>query len=190
MTGNVSCHHKGGSMRSLVTALSVMLITSFVFAQHSSPAPAVIPAHDTMQLGKNAPDGEDGAIAMCQRGGKRLFPGHGMNFERNNMASGYDETQCPGFGRTYQGMRGPRAMRCCPPLPHFLALPFCCGILFLGILLWGIINILLTVIISIDMTKNGSFNGLWIPILLIAGIPGSIIYALFRLGDKISCKGT
>jgi hypothetical protein len=40
------------------------------------------------------------------------------------------------------------------------------------------------------MARNGRFNGLWIPVLLIAGIPGAVIYALFRIGDKIQCKGT
>jgi hypothetical protein len=47
-------------------------------------------------------------------------------------------------------------------------------------------NILLTVLVGLDMTKRAKFNGLWIPILLIAGIPGSAVYALFRIGDSIA----
>jgi hypothetical protein len=133
-----------------------------------------------MLMKKNAPDGDAGPMAMCPHG-KRLFPGRGMNFNQKKMEPGCGGSQYPGFGKAHHRMCGPRSIRCCPP-------PLCCGILFLGILLWGIINILLTVIVSLDMTKNGRFNGLWIPVLLIAGIPGSIIYALFRIGDKIPDK--
>jgi len=52
----------------------------------------------------------------------------------------------------------------------------------------GIVNLLLTVIVSMDMAREGRFNGLWIPLLLIAGVPTSIIYALFRIGDKLQGK--
>jgi len=177
-------------MKSMLTVLSVLLFVSMASAQNQSPAPAGIPHHDTMRMGKSASDGESGPMAMCQRGKKRLFRDHGMNFKQETMEPGYSEAQCPGFGKAHQHLYGPRGMRCCPPFHLRCAPTVCCGILFLGILLWGIINILLTIIVSLDMTKNGRFNGLWIPVLLIAGIPGSIIYALFRIGDKIPSKST
>jgi hypothetical protein len=49
-----------------------------------------------------------------------------------------------------------------------------------------ILNILLTVLVCLDMAKRAKFNGLWIPILLLCGIPGTAIYALFRIGDSIA----
>jgi hypothetical protein len=58
------------------------------------------------------------------------------------------------------------------------------GMLFCVIFL--LVNILLTVLVSMDMARNKRFNGLWIPVLLIAGIPGTAIYALFRIGDIVA----
>jgi hypothetical protein len=173
-------------MKSFVTVLSVLLFVSIVSAQNTPAAPAGSPHHDTMQMGKNAPDGEVDPMTMCQRGGKRMFPGHGMNFKQDKMEPGCVGAPCHWFGKAH----GPRGMRCCPLFPPFCAPQICCAILFIGILLCGIINVILTIIVSLDMTKNGRFNGLWIPVVLIAGIPGSIIYALFRIGDKLPCKGT
>jgi hypothetical protein len=49
----------------------------------------------------------------------------------------------------------------------------------------GLINVLLTIIVSLDMARLGKFKGLWVPIILLAGIPGSIIYALLRIADSI-----
>jgi hypothetical protein len=140
-----------------------------------------------MQMGKNAPDGEVGPMSMCPHG-KRLFPGHGMNF-RPDMMQGCDE----GKGSDEMGnknclMRGPRFMRhppcCC------LLMPLVLKLLFLGFMLYAVINVLLTIIVSLDMARNGRFNGLWIPLLLIAGIPVSVIYALFRIGDRLPCKNS
>jgi hypothetical protein len=56
----------------------------------------------------------------------------------------------------------------------------------LAFLVLLILNVLLTILVSLDMAKRAKFNGLWIPILLICGIPGTAIYALFRIGDNIA----
>ncbi|MBN1129458.1 MAG: hypothetical protein JXA71_10755 [Chitinispirillaceae bacterium] len=172
-------------MKSLASALSVLLFVSIVSAQNPSPAQAGMPHHDTMRMGKNAPcAGDAGPMAMGRHGGKRLFPGHGMNFRQDGKTAERSHMRHPGFGKAHRWMREPHAMSRCAPCPFFL----CCGILLTGLLLWGIINILLTIIVSVDMTRNGRFNGLWIPVLLIAGIPGSIIYALFRIGDRLPAR--
>jgi len=171
-------------MKPVVTVLSVLLFVSVVSAQNSSPAPAGIPHHDTMQMGKSSPDGEAGPMAMCPHG-KQLFPGHGMNF-RQDMMQGCDEKGPAEMGNQYGHQRGPCFMHR-PPRCFFL-MPLIVKLLFLGFMLYALLNILLTIIVSLDMAHNGRFNGLWIPVLLIAGIPGSIIYALFRIGDKIPCK--
>jgi hypothetical protein len=49
--------------------------------------------------------------------------------------------------------------------------------------LFFVINVLLTIIVWMDMARRSRFVGLWIPVLLIAGIPGTALYALFRIGD-------
>jgi hypothetical protein len=69
-----------------------------------------------------------------------------------------------------------------------LALKICFGLVFLGMVAFLTLNILLTVLVSLDMKNRNKFNGLWIPLLLIAGIPVSVIYALFRIGDAIQQK--
>jgi hypothetical protein len=70
----------------------------------------------------------------------------------------------------------------------FLAAKMVFGMLFLGMMLILTVNILLTILLGRDMKKRGTFHGLWIPLLLIAGIPVSIVYALFRLGDVMGEK--
>jgi hypothetical protein len=34
--------------------------------------------------------------------------------------------------------------------------------------------------------KGRLISGMWIPILLLAGIPGTAMYALFRIGDAVA----
>ena len=73
------------------------------------------------------------------------------------------------------------------PFQHnFRHPPFCHRGLFLGFLLaMVLVNILLTVLVSMDMAALGRFNALWIPVLLLCGIPGTALYALFRIGDQM-----
>jgi hypothetical protein len=59
-------------------------------------------------------------------------------------------------------------------------------ILAAGILFCAAINILLTFFVIMDMKKLERFHGILIPVVLITGIPGAIIYALIRLGDNFS----
>ena len=51
-----------------------------------------------------------------------------------------------------------------------------------------VVNILLTILVAIDMAQRNQFNGLWIPVLVLAGIPGTGLYALFRIGDTIKAR--
>lgn len=51
-----------------------------------------------------------------------------------------------------------------------------------------LINILLTILVTLDMARRRQFTGLWIPVLLLMGIPGTALYALFRIGDLIAAK--
>jgi hypothetical protein len=164
----------GGRMKSVVAVLSVLLFVGLVSAQNKPPMPAGSP-QDTMLQDRNARDREAGP--MCSQE-KRMFSQgkeHGFGCCPGMMGPGNGAPQFAGPWMGHQGFMG----RHCPMHRHLFLL-----LLLIG----GIVNILLTIIVSLDMARNNRFNGLWIPVLLIAGIPGSAIYALFRIGDKIQCK--
>jgi hypothetical protein len=55
----------------------------------------------------------------------------------------------------------------------------------IALLLLAVLNILLTILVILDMTKLGRFKGLWVPLVLIAGLPATGVYALFRIGDEL-----
>jgi hypothetical protein len=48
-----------------------------------------------------------------------------------------------------------------------------------------LVNIVLTILVSLDMAQRHAFVGLWVPVLLLVGVPGTALYALFRIGDLI-----
>jgi hypothetical protein len=157
-------------MKFALTVLSAMLFAGIVYAQDPPQAQAGNP-HDSMQMGKNCPD----RAAMYPHE-KRMFQGHEFNCRPGMMQPGCGG--CPfAMERENQYMWGHHCMHHC----------VCLRLLLLGFIL---INILLTIIVSLDMARGGRFNGLWIPVVLLAGIPASIIYALFRIGDRIPCKSS
>ncbi len=59
------------------------------------------------------------------------------------------------------------------------------GLFFAFLLAMALVNILLTVLVCVDMAALGRFNALWVPVLLLFGIAGTALYALFRIGDHI-----
>jgi hypothetical protein len=65
-------------------------------------------------------------------------------------------------------------------LPRFRV---CCVLTVLAAVL--LVNLLLTILVIKDMSARGRMNGLWVPLLLIAGIPVTALYALFRIGDNL-----
>lgn len=163
-------------MRSIVSVLSVLLLVSLVPAQNKPQAPVNYPKQDTVQQRDAAP---------MYPHEKRFFNGQGFHSRPDMMQPGCGpgpgSAEMRGCNR-FQG--GPQFMNQCQQCQHHRMHGFL-KLLFLGMF---ILNILLTVIVSLDMTRGGRFNGLWIPALLIAGIPVSAIYALFRIGDKIQSK--
>jgi uncharacterized membrane-anchored protein len=50
----------------------------------------------------------------------------------------------------------------------------------LTLLFCGILHLLFTIVVFRDMQKRGTVNGLWIPIVLIGGVCGALVYALMR----------
>ncbi len=63
------------------------------------------------------------------------------------------------------------------------------GLFFAFLLVMALVNILLTVLVCVDMAALGRFNALWVPVLLLFGIAGTALYALFRIGDQIKEAG-
>jgi hypothetical protein len=168
-------------MRSIVSVLSVLLLVSLVPAQNKPQAPADNPKQDTVRQMQ-----ERGASPMCPHE-KRLCNGQGFHSRPDMMLP-----RCGGPGPGCAEMRGcnrfqggPHFMNQCQQQCQHHRMHGFLKLLFLGVF---ILNILLTVIVSRDMARGGRFNGLWIPAVLIAGIPVSAIYALFRIGDKIQGK--
>ena len=64
----------------------------------------------------------------------------------------------------------------------------CCPILCVVIGLLAVIHILLATWVFTDIRKRGEGSGLFIVLALLAGIPGTILYALVRLGDRVGEK--
>jgi hypothetical protein len=162
-------------MKSLVTVLAVLLFVSQVPAQNPPPAPAGNPQDTVQQM-----PGRDGAPMYSHE--KRMFRGHEFNFRPGMMQPGRGGPEFAGMEKGNRYMCGPRFMH-----HHAFFMHAFFKLLLLGFFL---INILLTIIVSLDMARGGRFNGLWIPVILLAGIPASMIYALFRIGDRIPCKSS
>ena len=64
----------------------------------------------------------------------------------------------------------------------------CCPILCVALTLLAVIHIMLATWVFTDIRKRGEGSGLFIVLALIAGIPGTIVYALVRLGDRVGEK--
>ena len=164
-------------MNSAVSVLSVLLFASLVPAQDKPSAPAASP-RDKIQQEAAVPARGEAGLPACPSDMRLCPPGR----QDMPMAPGMMGPRCcgaPFVGPQNGGqMGGPCFAHC---RPHF----FLVRALLLLLLMVGTVNILMTIIVSLDMAHSGRFNGLWIPVLLIVGMPGSAIYALFRIGDKM-----
>jgi hypothetical protein len=153
----------------------VLVFTGLVMAE-MKPCAAPVPAADSLQ---------------------QNHPCFGHPDAMMGNKSGFGMQNCPMAEKGREHMGPCRGMENCPApfmMHHpghfmFIKLKILAGLLFLCALFMAAINTLLTILVSLDMKKRGAFNGLWIPLLLIAGIPTSVIYALFRIGDNIQKKG-
>ena len=172
-------------MKTMVAALSVLLFTNLALAQNRPPAPSGGP-QDTILQKKNASDREAGPMCPHQKG----FNSHEWGHKFGPDARGPEMMSPDRNGPDWRNARFDKTeKRYCYPGKHPPPPPFFFAHAILFLLLVGcIVNLLLTVIVSLDMARNGRFNGLWIPVLLLVGIPGAAIYALFRIGDKMQCK--
>jgi hypothetical protein len=116
---------------------------------------------------------------MCPQSG--MMENHMMWRQKgmceNGMMGFADKPPCCPMMRSLQGMQHH------PLLLKLILLKLLLLSVFLCVYL--AVNILLTVIVATDMKRRNCVNGLWIPLLLLAGIPVSVIYGLFRIGDII-----
>jgi hypothetical protein len=55
-------------------------------------------------------------------------------------------------------------------------------------LVLAIIHVMLAVWVFTDIRKRGEGSGIFIVLALLAGIPGTILYALVRIGDRVGEK--
>jgi hypothetical protein len=172
--------------------LSVLLL--LVFIGVATPQNAPMPAPDSMQRHHcmMMKDGKDqmpastmpgqcpGAMAnaKCQMTAPPMLGKCAGEMENEKCGRHMQDGQCLGAACRSPMFPGHR-------FAMFLVAKMVFGMLFLGMMLILTANILLTILVCLDMKKRGAFNGLWIPLLLIAGIPVSIAYAIFRLGDMM-----
>lgn len=161
-------------MKPMLGVLAMAIMVTITSAQSKTPVPAAGKGVDTMQQATTMQDREhtcgmhtDEVSGFCKNRGT-MFGNLGMH-ERFGDRMG---PQC--------GMGPSPCMRM-----------YCCAgrhehrFLFFGLLVMGILNVLLTIIVAVDMSRIGKFNGIWIAVTLLCGVPGTAIYALFRIGDAI-----
>jgi hypothetical protein len=71
----------------------------------------------------------------------------------------------------------------CPLMPRAQRCPYACRILT-GVALWlAVIHVLLASWVFTDIRKRSEGHGIFVVLALLAGIPGTILYALVRIGD-------
>jgi len=99
--------------------------------------------------------------------------------DSTQQQKGMMDKQCGQMMQTDQGKA------CCAPMHGCKMLHHPRRACAMVMALLAILNLLLTVIVVQDMKKSGGFNSLWIPLVLIAGIPCTALYALFRIGDNV-----
>lgn len=64
----------------------------------------------------------------------------------------------------------------------------CCPLIGILLVVLAVIHIMLAVWVFTDIRKRGEGSGIFIVLALLAGIPGTILYALVRLGDRLGEK--
>ena len=163
-------------MKSILGILMMVAIAGAAAAQAKGVMPKPAP-HDTMQMEERALDRDAERLDIHKRQMELEEKAHRYAMEREQLPENFrEESREMGFPYRHWGMR-PYDFE----MRHWMFIRFCmtvCGLILL-------INILLTILVSIDMAGLGRFNGLWIPVVLVVGIPGTAIYALFRIGDFV-----
>jgi hypothetical protein len=166
----------GGMKRALLVVPMVALAFASLVISQDKPG-AAMGGRDSMQQMMPSP-GQDGKAMMGR---------DGMGGMKERMMAGqqcYAGGMMPGAWCSMQDHRFMMQGRFMARHPR--AMKLCIAFLFLVI---ALVNILLTILVCMDMAKLGTFTPMWIPIILLFGIPGTALYALFRIGDMIKAAG-
>jgi hypothetical protein len=159
-------------MKTILAIIATAMVVSALPAQSNTAAPVAANHCDTGMQAANMQDRQAPQSGWHHPGfqdkGPMMFGCAGMHNKFEN-GMGPACQMCPMPGMRMHGFMG----------RHFHRM------LWTALLLMGIINTLLTILASIDMSKTGKFNGIWVAVILLAGIPGMAIFALFRIGDAI-----
>ena len=172
-------------MKYTCLALAVLLFTGIAGAQNKMPSPVPANHPDSVMQGKSDAESQQGQHGwfhhktMCCQQEKMACCQNGIENKESCM-SGQNENGSRFYMMNNEKWQHGRFMNFMARPHHHNCLFHCILLLFVGI-----INILLTIIVALDMARNKCFNGVWIPLMLLAGIPCSLIYALFRIGDRI-----
>jgi hypothetical protein len=163
-------------MKPMISILAMALMVSMAPAQTKTAAPAAGTRVDTAQQATTM------QCQQMQRSGWHDKDFTGFERNRGTMFGNL------GMHEKFGDHMGPACCGMCPMQGmrmHGFAARHLHRVLFLGLLMMGILNILLTIIVAVDMSRIGKFNGLWVAVTLLCGVPGTAIYALFRIGDAI-----
>jgi hypothetical protein len=166
-------------MRASTCLWNVLLLTTAAFAQNT---PSVAAKGDENEVRQRAVvAGKQDLKAKQADGPGRLASPPCAFKEHTGPGLGVPCDRMNDKGREWKRCEDGKARQ----LYHyrFVLLKAFAGMLLLGLTAYATVNVLLTILVSIDMARSGRFNGLWIPILLLVGMPGTVMYALFRIGD-------
>ena len=162
-------------IRSIGVLCAALFLSAAAYGQMHQPVEKGF-SGDSVAKSANPMIGHSGecmpAERMRHREAEGMYPDHSDKYM-------YGWRNCPGM---CYGMPGSGMMF--HPLRNHPFLPWLCFLSFIAV--FFVINVLLTIIVWIDMARRHLFIGLWIPVLLIAGIPGTALYALFRIGDLVA----
>ena len=166
-----------------VSLMIVLLISGLCLAQKQSVA--VSPSYgDTMEQVKLSLDKQEAKLAFKERRVNLLEKENELNMRSAMLERNFQDKMRE--VRDGNGQACP--MRKAFPYRHVLAGIILLKLLGVCFLCYCAVNILLTILVCLDMKKRGTFNGLWVPLLLIAAIPVTALYALFRIGDNVKEK--
>ena len=159
-------------MEKLLFVIAVLTLFS-VFSASAAPTRQVAATTDTLMQKMNVPPEKEEQSISGENEPMRGFKNAPWNKRRSSEAEEWHHwrNEPMSAGMLWPSLRHPVFFRAA-----FLLI--CLSIVLL-------INILLTILVALDMAQRQQFNGLWIPILILAGIPGTALYALFRIGDMI-----
>jgi Flp pilus assembly protein TadB len=167
--------------------IGIIIVAGVLFAAQAQNRPQTAAPNptDSLQAANAALDNEAALLQLQERRLDLQEKKHELAMRQRMLQENWRAEAGPlkgGFAHSWAGlMRYPM-----DPRPVFMFMLM--RLMVFGFLVFIAMNILLTILVSGDMKRRNSFNGLWVALVLIAGIPSAAIYALFRMRDAIREK--